>query len=96
MGVNPDNKSCYSMSSSNSEGIKQQNDSMAKEICGLVKEHNNVLVKAQPAKKVMDHNEKKNSLYPDVFGITDYLTSACHWSLVNVTQRMVFTVLGKQ
>ena len=40
--MNPDNQSCYFMCSRNSEGICQQNNSMAKDYCQLADELSNV------------------------------------------------------
>ena len=75
--MNPDNKSCFSMDSSNFEGIYQQNDNMAKEYYGLREKHDDVNRRAQPL-NLEYHCEKENSLYPAVFVIIGYIVLTYH------------------
>ena len=65
-GVNAENKSYYSMGNSNPEHICQQNDSMAKQYCSLMKEHGDINGTAQLHKLVEYHRKKKNLSYPMV------------------------------
>ena len=69
------------MNSTNSEGICLQNDSMAKEYCGLVEEQGDINRRAQLLKLVDYLSEKETSLHLTVFVIISYLASACHCRL---------------
>ena len=89
--MNPDYKSCCCMGSSNSEGICQQNDNMAKEYCGLIEEPGNLDRRPQPFKLEEYHREKESS-YPTVFVITGDLALAFQWSIITIPQRVVLVL----
>ena len=77
------------MGNTNSEGICQQNDNMAKECCNLAKEHNNINGRTQLLKLVGYYSQKENSLHLVMFIITGYLAKTCLWSIILITFRVV-------
>ena len=75
------------MGSNNPEGRCQKNNSMAKEYSSLVAKHGNGRAQLFMLEY---HSEKENSLYPVMFVMAGYSASACQWSKIIITQRMVF------
>ena len=80
--VNPHYKCCYYLSSRSSEGIWQQNDSMAKEHYGLTEEYREINGWVLPLKLIEYYNAKENSLY----------SAANHESTITITQIGVFVL----
>ena len=84
--VNSDNKSCYSISSCNSKAYVSRATVWQKSI--VVSQRNMAL-------SMREHScscEKELSLYPAVFVINGYLALACHWSIIIITQRVIFVL----
>ena len=78
-------KTCYLMGKSNSGGTCQQNDSMAKEYCGLTEEHGDVIRTEQPLTLVEYHDEKEN--------IISCVVCNFWWSCFSLSQPLFFLQL---